>query len=172
MPACALFGHADETYTREQRKTVMNIMMYLISYHHVDHFYIRNRGNFDELALVALNFLAITSPHIKTTLVMSNMPTKQDFLKPNVWRGDFIAYPTSLLSAKGKNIINETNKRIIEACQYVIFAVKRNRGGAYNAYRYALKKNKNIFNIYSGDKSAYDSYDFYSDFLEEIIPRK
>lgn len=60
---------------------------------------------------------------------------------------DSIIIPESLYGVYPKSAITLKNRYMIEKSDLVIVYVKRNKGGAYTAMKYAEKLKKNIINI-------------------------
>ena len=140
------FGHRDApTHTYELLKKTI---IYLIEKHNADNFYVGNHGNFDSMALRALQELQVKYKHIRYAVVLAYMPS--DNSNNKIYIPDFITtlMPDGIESAPPKYAITKRNKWMIENSDFVITYVKFSFGGAATFQNIAMKKEKTIINIY------------------------
>ena len=120
MQTCAFFGHRDLPSTFSL-SALYSAIERLIRDCAVSRFFSCNRGGFDAFAASAVSDFKKIFPYIRNTLVLSFSPERGFALPP-----DF----------------DDLNK-----ADYIITAVSRPFGGAFSAYDYALKSNKNVINL-------------------------
>jgi hypothetical protein len=58
-----------------------------------------------------------------------------------------IIYPFEASEGHPKFAISRRNKSIVESADVIVCCVEKDYGGAYNAYKYAQKKEKTIINL-------------------------
>ncbi len=105
-------------------------------------FYVGNRGDFDKMVFNVLDILKEKYPHIKIYEVLTYYNYKHD----NISR------ETIYLSTEKvfyKNAVTRRNQIMVEESDLLICCVKYKSGGAYNTYKYALKLNKDVINLYT-----------------------
>jgi hypothetical protein len=143
MKACAFFGHRDGLY-EDKRQIIKEIVRDLIEKEGVNQFYIGGRGAFDSICADIVHGLKKDFPWIKSTLVLSYIPQK-DFVLSNKYDDSVYLLEKAVLP---KFAIWETNKALIDKCDFVVLAVWKGSGGAYRAAQYAKGKGKTTLNIY------------------------
>ncbi len=142
MQTCAFFGHRDLPSTFSL-SALYSAIERLIRDCAVSRFFSCNRGGFDVFAASAVSDFKKIFPYIRNTLVLSFSP-EHGFALPSAF-DDWI-YPIEKKVPTGY-AVSETNKLIINKADYIITAVSRPFGGAFSAYEYALKSNKNVINL-------------------------
>ena len=142
--SCVFFGHRDGFYDNFWEK-LSAIFTRLIQEEGVTQFYTGARGNFDGICTDILQDLRKKFPQIKITLVYSYIPKEE-----NLGIGDRYDDSVYLLEKRvlPKFAIWETNKALIDKCDFVVLAVWKGSGGAYRAAQYAKGKGKTTLNIY------------------------
>lgn len=144
MKTCAFFGARTGEY-KQYEQTLTRIIVELIEKHNVLQFFSGGRGAFDELASHIVGELRKDYPQIKNTKVLSYMPTdKEKFVLPEKYTDTVYLLERYV---PPRYAIIETNKRIIEKADVIIFAAKYSVGGARTAREYAQKQNKQIIDI-------------------------
>lgn len=143
MKACAFFGHRDGLY-ESKREIVKEIVTDLIEKEGVNQFYIGGRGAFDSICADIVHGLKKHFPWIKNTLVLSYIPTK-DFILSARYDDSVYLLEKAVLP---KFAIWETNKLIIDRCDFIITAVGKECGGAYRALQYAKRQGKRTWNVF------------------------
>lgn len=136
------FGHRDtpSNVYESLKESIKN----LIENNNADNFYVGNHGNFDSMALRALQVLKREYPHIVYTVVLAYMPI-----------GDRYEYldsvptllPNGIENTPQKYAILKRNKWLVENSDTVLTYVKHSFGGALTFQNMALKKGKNVINI-------------------------
>ena len=143
MKACTFFGHRDGLY-ESKREIVKKIVTDLIEKEGVNQFYIGGRGAFDSICADIVHGLKKDFPWIKNTKVLSYIPTK-DFILSTKYDDSVYLLEKAVLP---KFAIWETNKLIIDRCDFVITAVGKEYGGAYRALQYAKRRGKRTWNVF------------------------
>lgn len=150
MKSCVFFGHRDITVD-EYREDLKNILTDLIENKGVTQFYSGFRGYFDVFCSNLVYELKSRYPQIKNTMVLSYMPKipdDPDFAYELQKCFDDSVYLLERQIPKPYAIL-ETNKCLVDKCDYIVAAVNRHFGGAYAACEYALKRKKPIINLFS-----------------------
>ena len=138
MKSCVFFGHRDDFGYFAYEKEMQNLLRYLIETENVTQFYSGNRGNFDKFCARAIYGLKTEFPQITLTLVYSYMPQKKGKDAPPAIYDDSVY----LLQRKVPQpfAILETNKTLVDICDYIVSGVAHSWGGAAKAIEYAKQK--------------------------------
>ena len=143
MKACAFFGHRDGLY-ENKRQIIKELVTDLIKNEGVTQFYIGGRGAFDTICADIVHTLKKEFTWIKSTLVLSYIPQK-NFVLSNTYDDSVYLLEKAILP---KFAIWETNKIIVDKCDFIITAVGKEGGGAYRALQYAKKRGKKVWNVF------------------------
>ena len=145
MKACAFFGHGKEDY-ESYKEYIEEIIVDLIEEKGITQFYSGGRGAFDIICAKIVGRLKKEYPQIKNTLVLSYIPQEKDTFILNDYYDDSVY----LLEKKTlpKFAIAKTNEAMVDKADIIMTAVRNGWGGAYNAYQYAQRRQKEILNIY------------------------
>lgn len=108
-------------------------------------FYLGGYGNFDRICLGALLELKRKYNNIKIILIYAYLPTKIDEYTEITY--DETLYPNGFEDKPKKFAITYRNKWIVENSDIIITYIHKDYGGAYDAYKYAKSKNKQIINL-------------------------
>lgn len=104
-------------------------------------------GKFDDLALKAVKSLKAKYPQIKTVYAQAYYKYKDiDGMEQLKRLYDEVYYP-QLEEKPLKFAIFYRNRAMIDVSDYCIFYVCNDDGGAFEALKYAKRKNKELFNI-------------------------
>lgn len=125
----------------------------LIEVHGVIRFLTGGMGEFDELFTKTVRSLRGTYPQIRLCLVVPYLTKRlneQNEILSSVY--DEILLPAELDGANKKAAIPLRNRWIVDNSDFVISAVHRDFGGAYEAVAYAMRQGVPIIKI--GDKFA------------------
>ena len=143
---CSFFGH------RNISENIKSVLYTEIENHikknKVDVFYVGGYGQFDRMASGILHELKDRYPHISVYHVLAYIPTgakKESFEKEQP-----TLYPNGLETVPRKFAITYRNRIMIDQSDYVVGYVRMCYGGAYEALKYAERKNKNIVNLATG----------------------
>ena len=128
MKTCAFFGHRNGSY-EIYRPYLKAMITTLIERYQVAQFYTGGRGSFDHFCASLVAEVKGNYPHIKNTLVYSYIPQSPE-------------------SDRFASSIYDDSVYLLEKRDIVIVAVFASWGGAYNAYQYALRKKKKVFNLF------------------------
>ena len=147
---CCFFGHRIVLNVDKVKKDLLNIVEKLIEVGY-SRFIVGNRGEFDCIVLKVCNELKKTYD-IEIYVVFSNERSffnKENFNNQKYNDCYLIMYEIEEVFYKNK--IAFTNKKIVDDSDLVVCYVDMNReySGAKNIIKYAIKKKKNVVNIYN-----------------------
>lgn len=144
---CCFFGHADFNYMPYEQ-TLIAIITDLIVNQNVHVFYSGGRGNFDMTCARLVAELCHKYPHIENVKFLSYLPTgvATASTHPLYYTGTEFLLEKYVIP---KYAIIETNKCVIDACDFVVSGVTRNYGGAQQAVKYAKRQKKHIIDIFN-----------------------
>ncbi len=145
MKKCCFFGHAEYRY-EDYREAIKAAIISLIENEGVTAFYSGGRGEFDNLCAHIVGEVSKDYPHIENFKFLSYIPTGN---KENHYLAPYYTGTVYLLeeSVIPRFAITKTNQKAVDMCDFVISGVCRNYGGAYQAIRYAKRKQKTIIDI-------------------------
>ena len=136
MKSCVFFGHRDDFSCFEYEKEMQNLLRCLITKENVTQFYSGNRGNFDRFCARAVHSLKTEFPQITLTLAYSYIPQENNSTPP--------IYDNSVYLLERKVpqpfAILETNKLLVDTCDYIISGIAHSWGGAAKAVAYAKRQ--------------------------------
>ncbi|MBE6639229.1 MAG: hypothetical protein E7616_07240 [Ruminococcaceae bacterium] len=140
MNACTFFGHRDCDLKIDHQ--LLLAIEDMICHHSVDTFYLGSQGNFDRMALAALNKIKIMYPHISYYIVNAYRPTNNNAVSnaPTV-------YPDGLENIPGKFAISWRNNWMLQQSNYVIAYINHSWGGASQFVRKAIRQKKHVINL-------------------------
>ncbi len=142
---CCFFGHRDSP--SEIAGILEKTITDLIEKKSVDMFYVGNQGHFDIMVRNMLNKLKLKYPHINYSVVLAYMPTKKD---KTADYSDTI-YPDGLENVPRRFAIDWRNRWLVDNSDYVIAYITHSFGGAAKFYDLAVKRKKNVINLYKKD---------------------
>ncbi len=138
MRVCTFFGHRD--CPEDIRDTLKEEIVKLILENNVKKFYIGNNGNFDLVVKSVLNEISEIFTDIEYCIVIAYL-SNEKHLKNTV-------YPEGIENCPKKFAIDWRNKWMVNQSDFVITYVKHAFGGAYKFEKYALKRGKQVINIF------------------------
>ena len=111
--------------------------------------YLGGIGGFDEFALECCQ--KYKTKHPNTSLFLITPYLTEEYQKNHLNylkdRYDGIIYPEIENKPKRFAIVYR-NRWMVEQADCIVSYISHNFGGAYDMYKYALRKNKEVFNIY------------------------
>ncbi len=124
---CCFAGHRDtpqSVYPALEAAVERHIVEY-----GVEEFLVGQYGNFDQMAIQAVNAARERHPQIKLKLMIPYLP------EPGWWASickgvDYLVYPACLESGPRRSAIPRLNRIMVHNSDYVIAYVTRDRGGA------------------------------------------
>lgn len=140
------FGHRTFVSQAKYKKKIMLLLEDIIGDEDVE-FYLGGYGAFDNLSLGCCYEYKKNHPSATIFFVTPYISESYDRLKTAKKDFDHIIYP-SLESIPPKFAITHRNKYMVNISDVVIAYIHHEYGGAYQAYRYAIKTKKRTFNIY------------------------
>lgn len=141
------FGHANVQLSVELQQKMLQYLSELTDCAQCE-FLLGGYGNFDAYALKLGLSLKKSNCNLKLTLVSpymnwSYLKTCKDYIE-TVY--DEVVYP-EIEKVPKKFAISARNKWMVDSADVLVSYVDFSYGGAYNAYRYALMRGKNIINF-------------------------
>ena len=140
-------GHADFKKSKEYEEKILEILDKEICGASAE-MYLGGYGQFDEFAYFCCKKYKGSHPGISLVFVSPYMTLEyqKNHLKYQKERYDEIIYPP-IEGTPLKFAISYRNKYMVEKANVVIAFVERERGGAYQTYKYAKRKGKVIYNL-------------------------
>ena len=138
MTAC-FFGH------RNTDSSITTILRFEIEKHiekGANVFYVGGDGNFDIIATDILRELQEKHSHISVYRILAYLPTEKD--EYSFKQHERTIFPESLEFVPRRFAIKFRNRWMVEQSDFVIAYIQLNYGGAYEAMKYAERKNKKI----------------------------
>lgn len=140
---CYGFGHRENHYSQDNLE---RIIVNLIKEKGVTTFYTGGMGNFDSAFSAAVRNAKKTFINIKLCLIAPYL-TKTLVNNKNYYNAVYDEVLIPDIKTYYKSAITLRNRWIIDQSNYVVSGIIKPFGGAYNAIKYAQKKNKNIIAI-------------------------
>lgn len=107
--------------------------------------YLGGYGEFDAFAYECCKNYKEFHPQISLILITPYLPGNVQ-IRYNEARYDAVLYP-ELENKPKRYAITYRNRYMVEQADYVVAYVSHDWGGAYQTYRYAQRKGKEIFNL-------------------------
>ena len=145
-------GHAHFIRTREHEKRLLAFLEQIVGDQPAE-MYLGGYGGFDDFAYSVCKDYKKTHPKIALVFVTPYLITDRDGDLSQRSRAsyDAILYPE--IENKPKRLaILYRNRYMVEKADYVVAYVSHTWGGAYQAYGYAKRKKKTIFNLAESDE--------------------
>ena len=143
-------GHADFSEHQRCRPILLSLLEQKIGEQPTD-FYLGGYGAFDAFAYACCKEFQATHPQVKLIYVTPYLADRH--LKALSGQYDSILY-LPIENAPLKYAVSHRNREMIQRADWVVAYVTRTYGGAYQAYCYAKKKNKEIDNLVKGEAHA------------------
>ena len=149
---CSFFGHREIEVTKELIKELKYKIEDLVVNENVVIFYFGGFGMFDELCWKVVTELKLNHHYIKRIFCLSDPRHLRVNKRPRNLRNedyeDFIYLDLDFDWWYQR--IYYRNVEMIKQSDFVIFYVKNtSNSGAYKAYQYAVRKKKNIVNMFN-----------------------
>ena len=145
MKACCGFGHRNLFENISER---LDYVVESAIQQGCEIFYTRAMGDFDSLFSSAVRKAKKNHPHIKPICVKpyftNHINTDKDFYKAMY---DDVITPPEIIGVHYKAAIKARNQWMIDNSDIVLIYTVRDYGGAYEAYRYAKRNEKEIMSI-------------------------
>ena len=142
----SLFGHREIDDLRILENYLVPIIKELILTKPYVNFLVGRNGEFDEYAASVIKRVekGVGKENNDMTLVLPYTVADVEYYEKYY---DSIIIPESVYGSHPKSAITLKNRWMIERSDLVIVYVKRDKGGAYTAMKYAKKLNKRVINI-------------------------
>ena len=156
---CCFIGHRKISFSDGEIENLYNIIEKLIIEKNVDTFLLGSKSEFDNLCLKIVSDLKRYYSNIKRIYVRAEFPYIDKKYKTYLLKiYDETYYPYNILNA-GKCVYVERNCHMIDKSDFCVFFFDENyttpnnitKSGTKIAYNYALKKKKDVINVF--DKS-------------------
>ncbi len=144
-------GHSDYIQTAEDERRMLSLLEEKIGDRHAE-LYLGGYGSFDEFARKCGRRYQATHPNTRLIFVTPYITEnyQKNHLQAQKDLYDDILYP-SLESVPKRFAISHRNRWMVERADLVIAYIAHAFGGAYQTYRHAGKKNKEIVNLTGQD---------------------
>ena len=137
-------GHSDYMGNAEDEERLLALLESVIKGEPVD-FYLGGYGNFDEFALGCTKKYKRLHPNARLVLIIPYLyplsKERQDILSKSY---DEILYP-ELENVLPRHAITYRNRYMVEQADIVVAYIVNRSSGAYQTYRHAVRKKKEIF---------------------------
>lgn len=148
----SLFGHKEIDNLKRLEDQLVPIIKELLQTKPYVSFLIVRNGEFDEYAasFIKIARREVGGENSDITLVLPYTVKDMEYYKAYY---DSIIIPDILYRAHVKKAITLRNRFMIDCSDLVIVYVEKDFGGAYNAMKYAIKANKRLINLFTGQQS-------------------
>lgn len=142
----SLFGHREIDNLGELENKLASIIRELMQTQPYVAFLVGRNGEFDEYVASVIKRVQgdVGKENSDMTLVLPYRVADIEYYEKYY---DSLIIPESVYGVHPKLAITLKNRWVIEQSDLVIFYVKRNKGGAYTAMKYAEKMNKRVINL-------------------------
>jgi len=145
---CSFFGHrvvADKVFFGLYDEIEKHITKYKVNV-----FYVGGYGGFDNMVFDILYEMKEYYSHIKIYRILAYMPLE---VNNKTYEKHYkTMFPEGLELVPKKFAIVHRNRWIVNNSDYIIGYVQTSYGGAYEALKYAKRKNKKVINLAEGVK--------------------
>lgn len=140
-------GHSQFRRTAEYENKVQVFLEEKVGNQPAD-MYLGGYGEFDSFAYDCCKKYQENHPHVSLVFVTPYLTAEyqRNHLEDLKMRYDAILYP-EIEDKPLRFAITYRNKYMVERADYVIAYIDHDWGGAYTAYKHAIRKNKSIFNL-------------------------
>ncbi|MBQ8497031.1 MAG: hypothetical protein IJ489_06225 [Clostridia bacterium] len=144
----AFFGHRQIEDIDIMEKSLTALIEARISEKEYVEFLVGRNGDFDRSVSSVIRTMQKRkgSENTAHVLVLPYM-TAEYFRNQEAFEAYYDEIEIMDASAHFKNAITKRNRAMIDRADEIIFYLERDAGGAYDAYRYASEKGKNVKNI-------------------------
>ena len=143
----AFCGHSNYVENSEDEKRFFEILERRIGSEQAD-FFLGEYGGFDRFAYNCARKYKDKHPDCRLIFITPYISPQyqKNQVEQNKKRFDLILYP-ELENVPPRYAISHRNKWIVGQADIIIAYIKQTYGGAYSMYRYAQRKNKEVYNI-------------------------
>lgn len=147
MKRCCFAGHSD-SFDSLCKEKVMKIAESLVVNQNVKEFWVGNYGAFDSCASSAIKELQKNYDDIILDLVIPYL-TKSIIINKELHlkKYDQILIADIPQNTPKRFYVTKTNEYIVDNCDFLICNVQQHFGGAFTTYKYAKRKDLQIYNI-------------------------
>lgn len=151
---CCFFGHRTINETEELKTKLLEIIEELIAKKQVDTFLFGSKSQFNSLCIKAVTKIKEKYPHIKRVYVRAEYPhITKDYKNYLLKSYEDTYYPEKIVNS-GRAAYVERNYEMIDNSNYCVFYYNpaftplKRKSGTKIALDYAIKKSKNIINVF------------------------
>ena len=143
----SFFGHAKFIRREDDEKNLLALLEEKIGGNVVD-FYLGGYGDFDDFAYTCCKKYKESHPRASLIFISPYMTIEyqKNHLQYQKSRYDEIIYP-DIENKPLKFAISYRNKWMVEKSDFIVCFISHDWGGAYQSYKYARRKKKQIFNL-------------------------
>lgn len=134
------FGHSDFKENDEFEKIILDLLEKKIG-DNVAEIYLGGYGNFDAFAYKCCKKYKQNHSNVSLVFVTPYL----NFENSNLMY-DYVIYP-EIEDKPLRFAITYRNRYMVEKAEYIIFYLNREWGGAYQSYKYAKQKKKELLNL-------------------------
>ena len=141
MESCTFFGHHE--CPDSIKSQLKEVLIDLVTNHHVNMFYVGNQGQFDAIVRNVLRELKKEYSQIDYAVVLAYMPGKQteyDYYSDTM-------LPEGIESVHPRYAISWRNNWMLQQSDYVVSYITRTWGGATKFVMKAVSQGKLVINI-------------------------
>lgn len=140
-------GHAQFYKSEDYEKILLKLLEELIGNNAAD-FYLGGYGDFDKFAYSCCKKYKFSHPNVSLVFITPYLTLEYqkkhlDYIETMY---DSVIYP-QIENKPLRLAIIYRNRYMIESADYIIAYVDHDYGGAYKAYKHAIKKGKIVFNL-------------------------
>lgn len=144
---CCFAGHSD-IWDSNLAEKIKSVAEDLILNHNVREFWVGNYGNFDGSAASVIRELQKTYTDVKLDLVIPYLTKSINEYKELYYKKcDNILIADIPENTPKRFHITKANEYMVNNSDFLICYIQRSWGGAITTYKYAKRKNLQIFNI-------------------------
>lgn len=137
---CSFFGHRDVFHCDGLDEAIRRA----IHEYGVDTFWVGGYGDFDQMAAGAVRRMKQEFFEIRLLLIRAYLPRPGETLAKCY---DSSIYPEGVETVPQRFAISQRNRWIVQNCDMVIAYVRHEYGGAYQAYRSAVRRGIPVINL-------------------------
>ena len=143
----SFFGHAHFSGTKAWEERIISILGERIGEKRAD-IYLGGYGDFDEFAYLCCKKYQQRHPQVRLIFVTPYLTLfkQTDYFKYLKMRYNEIVYP-EIEDKPKKFAITYRNRYMVDASDLIVFYVACEWGGAYETYKYAKRKKKEVVNL-------------------------
>ena len=141
---CSFFGHRSIIDDVSVKQQLYEVVEELIVNQDVDTFLLGEMGDFEIIAGKVLQELKKKYPHIvRETILCFSEQLQRDSKVSSEW----FHLDSAVSKCKRRGRIPKRNQMVVEQSDVIVCYINVPYGGAYTAYKRAVKKNKRIINL-------------------------